>query len=86
MVVRLLYIALKTRDAVGRLICGGIAATIMIQTVENLWMCVAAVPVVGITLPFLSAGGSSMLALYLLMGLAHSVAAHERRFFFRRER
>jgi len=86
MVIRLLYIALKTRDPVGRLICGGVAATIMIQTVENLWMCVAAVPVVGITLPFLSAGGSSMLALYFLVGLAHSVAAHERRFFFRRER
>lgn len=86
MVIRLLYIAVRARDTVGRLICGGIAAVIILQTVENLWMCVAAVPVVGITLPFLSAGGSSVFALYFLMGLAHSVYAHERRFFFRRER
>lgn len=84
MVVRLLWIAVTSRDFGGRLICGGIAAIIILQTVENLWMCLAVVPVVGITLPFLSAGGSSVLALYFLMGLAHSVYAHERRFFFGR--
>ena len=86
MVIRLIHIAVCARDTVGKLICGGIAAAIILQTIENLWMCVAAVPVVGITLPFLSAGGSSVFALYFLMGLAHSVYAHERRFFFRRER
>lgn len=86
MVIRLLMISLRARDTVGRLICGGIAAVIILQTAENLWMCVAAVPVVGITLPFLSAGGSSIFALYVLMGLAHSVYANEKKFFFRRER
>ncbi len=86
MVVRLLWIAVTSRDFVGRVICGGIAAMIILQTVENLWMCLAVVPVVGITLPFLSAGGSSVFALYFLMGLAHSVYAHEKKFFFRRER
>ena len=86
MAVRLVWIAYTSRDLVGKLICGGIAAIIIIQTTENLWMCIARVPVVGITLPFLSAGGSSLLALYVLMGLAHSVYAHEKRFFFRRER
>ena len=85
MAVRLVWIAFRARDFVGKLICGGIAAVIIIQTTENLWMCIAKVPVVGITLPFLSAGGSSLLALYCLMGLAHSVYAHERKFFFRRE-
>ena len=86
MVVRLVWIAFTARDFVGKLICGGIAAIIILQTVENLWMCLALVPVVGITLPFLSAGGSSVFALYFLMGLAHSVYAHEKRFFFKRER
>ena len=85
MVVRLIWIAFSARDFVGKLICGGIAAVIILQTVENLWMCLALVPVVGITLPFLSAGGSSVFALYFLMGLAHSVYAHEKKFFFRRE-
>lgn len=85
-VIRLIWIAVRSRDFVGRLICGGIAAVIMLQTLENLWMCLACVPVVGITLPFLSAGGSSLFALYFLMGLAHSAYAHEKKFFFRRER
>ena len=83
--LRLVWISRKSRDGVGKLICGGIAAIIILQTTENLWMCVAAVPVVGITLPFVSYGGSSMLAMYLLMGLAHSVSAQEKKFFFTRK-
>ena len=86
MAIRLLWIALSSRDFVGRLICGGIAAVIIVQTVENLWMCLAKVPVVGITLPFVSYGGSSVFALYFLMGLAHSVYAKEQRFFFSRQK
>ena len=82
--VRLLWIAFHCRDMAGRLICSGIAAVIIVQTLENLWMCLALVPVVGITLPFMSYGGSSVLALYLLMGLAHSVSAREKRFYFAR--
>jgi len=85
MVFRLIWISSHCRDGVGKLICGGIAAIIILQTAENLWMCVAAVPVIGITLPFVSYGGSSMLAMYLVMGLAHSVAAQEKKFFFRRK-
>lgn len=84
--LRLLWLAYSSRDPVGRLICSGVAAVIIIQTVENLWMCLGLVPVVGITLPFVSAGGSSVFALYFLLGLAHSVYAHEKRFFFTRER
>ena len=85
MAFRLVWISKSSRDGVGKLICGGIAAIIILQTAENLWMCVAAVPVVGITLPFVSYGGSSMLAMYLLMGLAHSVSAQEKKFFFKRK-
>ncbi len=83
MAVRLLWIGFHCQDTVGRLICSGIAAVIIIQTAENLWMCLGLVPVVGITLPFMSAGGSSVLALYALMGLAHSVCAKERKKHFR---
>ena len=84
MAFRLIFIAVKCKDGVGRLICGGIAAIIILQTAENLWMCIATVPVVGITLPFLSYGGSSMLAMYLLIGLAHSVSAKERRMIYKK--
>ena len=82
-VVRLVFIALSATDAAGRLICCGIAAIFILQTLENIGMCMALIPVVGITLPFMSAGGSSMLALYMIMGLAHSVRSRERRLYFR---
>ena len=81
--IRLIVIAMRCRDNIGKLICAGIAAVIIVQSMENLWMCLALVPVVGITLPFLSCGGSSVLAMYLLIGLAHSVYAREKRFYFK---
>ena len=83
--VRLFYLGVRCKDNVGKLILCGCAAVIVVQTLENLWMCLALVPVVGITLPFMSAGGSSVLAIYILMGLAHSVCAHEKKFYFGRE-
>ena len=83
LVIRLLWLGFRCTDMVGRLILSGIAAVIIIQSAENLWMCLGLVPVVGITLPFMSAGGSSVLALYALMGLAHSVAAKEKKKHFR---
>lgn len=82
--VRVIYIAFKCSDTVGRIMCCGIAAIFIIQTLENIGMCMALVPVVGITLPFMSAGGSSMLALYMIVGLAHSVRAHEKKLYFSR--
>ena len=84
-VIRLLYLAVRCRDNVGKLICAGIAAVVIFQSVENLWMCIAKVPVVGITLPFMSAGGSSVLALYVMIGLAHSVYACEKKYYFSRQ-
>ncbi len=80
--IRLLVISAKCRDTVGKLICAGIASVIIVQSIENLWMCLALVPVVGITLPFVSCGGSSVLSMYILLGLAHSVSAREKSFYF----
>jgi rod shape determining protein RodA len=80
MVLRLLWIAFRCRDAAGKFLCVGVAAVLIVQTLENLWMCLALVPVVGITLPFVSCGGSSVLACYLLLGVANSVSAREKKF------
>ncbi len=84
LVIRLIWIALFSRNIMGKLICGGTAAVIILQTAENLWMCLALVPVVGITLPFVSCGGSSLFAMYCLLGLSHSVYAKEKKYYFRR--
>ncbi len=82
LVVRLFWLGYRCRDTVGKLICSGCAAMIVVQSLENLWMCLALVPVVGITLPFVSAGGSSLLATYILVGIAHSVSAQEKKYYF----
>lgn len=76
LVCRILYLAIRLKDDMGRLIAVGVGAMLIVQSVENIGMCLAQLPVVGITLPFISYGGSSMLAIYLLFGVMHSVASH----------
>ncbi len=54
----------------GAAICAGVSAIIICQSVENIGMCLGVMPVVGITLPFISYGGSSVVALFLALGVA----------------
>ncbi|MBQ8397824.1 MAG: FtsW/RodA/SpoVE family cell cycle protein [Clostridia bacterium] len=82
---RIVHIARTTRKDLGGYLCFGVAAVLFAQTVENLGMCLAMLPVVGITLPFMSYGGSSMLASYMLLGIVHSVNAQRNKYYFERE-
>ena len=77
LVMRILWIGRQASHDYGMLIAVGVAAVIIAQTLENVGMCLAILPVVGITLPFLSCGGSSLLATYLLVGMVHSVKSHK---------
>ncbi|MBO4322359.1 MAG: FtsW/RodA/SpoVE family cell cycle protein [Clostridia bacterium] len=85
-VARCLIIAKTSRKDTGSLICIGVAACIIIQSVENIGMCLARLPVIGITLPFISYGGSSCLSTYLMLGMVHSVKAHRVKYFFERDK
>ena len=53
--------------------CYGVAFMIIAQAIVNIGMCTMLLPVIGITLPFISAGGSSTACLYLAIGLVMSV-------------
>jgi len=77
--VRTLTAALQSRDALGRNICVGIFAALFLQTVINLGMNLQVLPVIGVTLPFFSAGGSSVVMMYLCVGLVLSVGLRNRR-------
>ena len=79
MIVRILFIAKSCGKDYGSLICVGVAAILVVQTIENIGMCLAMLPVVGITLPFLSCGGSSLLATFVLLSIVHSVKKHKPR-------
>lgn len=71
--LRCLWIASKSKDLLGKVICFGFFAMVAGQTAVNLGMCLAVLPVVGVTLPFFSSGGSSVACLYLGVGLVESV-------------
>ena len=60
----------------GGLICVGVGAMLVTQILLNVGMCFAMLPVIGITLPLLSCGGSSMLATFMMLGLLHNVYSH----------
>lgn len=72
-VMRGLVIAHRARDRFGLLLVSGLAAIVFWQVAVNIGMATGMVPVVGIPLPFLSYGGSSLVCLYLAVGLAMSV-------------
>ena len=72
-VIRIMYNSKTAKDGHGYLIDMGIASMIIGQTLINVGMCLRLLPVIGITLPFFSAGGSSNLAVYLAIGVVLSV-------------
>ena len=76
MVIRILWIGRRARRDYGSYLCVGVAAVMIAQILENVGMCLGLLPVVGLTLPFVSCGGSSLLATFMLMGIVHSVNAH----------
>ncbi len=73
-VVRGLYIARKCEDSFGSLLAIGIAAMVGIQATINLGAISGLLPITGVPLPFLSYGGSSLLALMISMGILNNVA------------
>ena len=77
MVVRIFMLArTASHSDCGGLICVGIGGMLIIQILINVGMCFGMLPVIGITLPFLSCGGSSMLAIFMMFGLLHSIYSH----------
>jgi rod shape determining protein RodA len=79
---RILRIADRARDPLGRLIATGVAAIILFQSVVNIGMNLGLMPVTGIPLPFVSYGGSSFVTLMLGMGLVQSVAMRHKKLEF----
>jgi rod shape determining protein RodA len=70
---RLIRIAMLARDTYGKLIAVGIVSMLFVQSFVNLGMNLGLMPVVGIPLPFVSSGGSSLITLLAAQGIAQSV-------------
>jgi rod shape determining protein RodA len=81
-ILRLWRIAAQARNPFGVLLVTGITGIILFQTVVNIGMNMALIPVTGLPLPFFSYGGSAMLSLMLMIGLAQSVSMHRKKIEF----
>lgn len=78
-ILRILRGARLAQDALGSLICYGVAGMIFFQTVVSIGMNLAVLPVTGLTLPFVSSGGTSLLFTMIGIGLVQSVIIRRRR-------
>lgn len=86
LVWRIILLAKHCRKTYASFICMGMVGMLLAQTLENIGMCLAIMPVVGITLPFFSYGGSSMLSMYMCLGVLQSICSHNHKYYFERER
>lgn len=79
-IIKIFHTGKKAMNFTGKLICFGVAFMIASQIMINIGMCLKILPVIGITLPFISSGGSSNLCVYLAIGLVLNVyrASQER--------
>ena len=78
LIIKVFMNATTARDELGSYICYGMFALLASQSVINIAMVIGLLPVIGITLPFFSAGGSSAMCLYFGIGLVQSVHMHNR--------
>ncbi|MBL9014226.1 MAG: rod shape-determining protein RodA [Myxococcales bacterium] len=74
LLVWIINVALSARDRVGAVICVGVAAMTFWHVVVNVAMVLGVAPVVGVTLPFVSYGGSSLVTFFIAMGLVANVS------------
>jgi rod shape determining protein RodA len=76
--LRCLYLAFNARDRFCRLTIGGISLVFASTLFINLGMVVGIIPVVGMPMPFISKGGSSLLSFYIAFGIIISMATHKK--------
>lgn len=77
--IRVLLGGAKLHDRQGMFICMGVFAMLMTHCIMNIGMVLKVMPVIGIPLPFLSAGGSATLSMYIALGLVLSAKQHSMR-------
>lgn len=74
-IARCIWVGTRSQDYMRRLVCFGAASALIFQVTSNIGMCIGVTPVIGLTLPFVSYGGSSLLSLYTMLGLVSGVYA-----------
>lgn len=82
LIYRMIKIAKESKDIIGRLICVGTASGFLFSIFQNIGMTIGLMPVAGITLPFMSYGGSSILVNFMSLGLVLNVGLRKNKLIF----
>ena len=74
-IARCIYVGVRCQDYMRRLVCYGAASALMFQLMINVGMCIGVMPVIGLTLPLISYGGSSVVTIFAMLGLVSGAYA-----------
>ena len=74
-IARCIYVGSKCPDYMRRLVCYGAASALMFQILINVGMCIGVMPVIGLTLPLISYGPSSVVSIFGMLGLVSGAYA-----------
>ena len=74
-IARCIFVGTKCQDYMRRLVCYGAASALMFQLMINVGMCIGVMPVIGLTLPLISYGGSSVVTIFAMLGLVSGAYA-----------
>lgn len=72
--IKLVLLAIKTKKNINKYIIAGIIGMLIYQQVQNIGMTIGLLPITGITLPFISYGGSSLLSYMLMLGFIFNIS------------
>lgn len=78
--IKLITLALKTNKLINKYVIAGVVGMLIYQQVQNIGMTFGLLPITGITLPFISYGGSSLLSYMLAMGLIFNISNENMRY------
>jgi rod shape determining protein RodA len=77
-IIRCFYIAVQAQDTYNRLLAGSLAFTFFVYVFVNIGMVIGVLPVVGVPLPLVSYGGTSMVTLMAGFGILMSIHTHRK--------
>ena len=81
-IYKLVGIAKNSKDIFGSVICVGVISTLLFSILQNIGMTIGIMPITGITLPFMSYGGSSMLTGFMSLGLVLNIGMRRKKINF----
>ena len=78
LIMRLFYVSYRASTTFSALLAVGVGGMFLFQTFMNIFMNIGLLPVMGLTLPFFSYGGTSVLTMYAALGIAAGVRMREK--------